>query len=257
MQINYIIPVVAALIAGLISYFGDFFEKKKIFKALVIALLTGIGILVGLYWDHQDSIDSRPTISTTTNLKGDIFSVDIISYNFSLNSAVLSFHLPYHVLNLEKLHREADAKSVVYIEGEQDSYFITNRVEIRIEDIIPNKKITFKMNVRKIDSHVGYVDSDVYYLSYIWSHKGERLYGSEWRSLNNDTKVKPPIAQLSAIRWSNEPGSKFDMRFNFMLLSEGAKDLKDGDSADIIWVKDRNYSSEIIENFGPLKRKQY
>ncbi len=73
MQINYIIPVAAALLAGLISYFGDFFEKNKLSKALVIGLLTGIGILVGFYWDHRDSIDSRPTIVTTTSLQGEIF----------------------------------------------------------------------------------------------------------------------------------------------------------------------------------------
>ncbi len=179
------------------------------------------------------------------------FNIDIISNNSSLNSAVLIFHLPCHVLNIEKLHREADAKSVVYIEGEQDTYFITNRAEIRIEDIIPNKKITFKMKVRKIDSHVGYVDSDVYWLSYIWNHKGERFYGSEWRSFNNDAKVKPPIAQLSAIRFSNDPGVKGKMVFYFMVLSEGVKDFKDGDSANIIWVKDKKYPSEIIEEFGP------
>lgn len=263
MVIGMLMLVITGIIVFFVSsvtlYLSDRFKKRRLLKASIAGFLAVLGLLAGYYLDILGAAQNKPKVEVKTSIKQGELSITVVGDKPSLDKATISFHLPFHITNVERL---GSSKSEIYVEGNQIPDYLTNCLEIRIEDIAPKQPIVFNTFLKPSAApNIGFIDRNVYAVEYVWRYKGETHYATEWRSLNDDSLIDPPYAQLSAIRIVGDQ-KKGTLWFNIKIL----RPSKANDRADVVWLKKNDWQPPLMQQadkntyqapYEPLPRKQY
>lgn len=250
-----IAAIVSTFLATILT---DKLKDRKFLKAFAVALIAGVGVLAVSYYENVALKEkSNPNINVQTNIAYNILNIKVKNDNPSLDRVVLEFHLPAHITNVEKIHPYADAKSAVFVEGEQTTEYLSNRLEIVIEDAKPNFELSFNVHLKAIPwPKINFIDRDFYCVTKIWKYKGEKQYATEWRLLSKDVPCEIPRARLSSIRMKGDM-KEGSMSFNIKPLRK-AKPSEN--NQQIIWIEDSIKMPLTIneqEDFGPIRRKEF
>jgi hypothetical protein len=208
--------IAQVLIIAIFTTLGTYVARKLKGKSKLEIIIPTVSALIGFFIafsaDEIGKYLAKPNIQISTKKSEKTISFDIEVDNKSINSVLVSYHIVGHITGLQYMNSLSDAFYSAQVSGEPNLPYITNKLELSLKDIIPNKKLHFVVYYTPLNTKgtISFLGSDRYEVSYKWSYKGEKFYGSQWRLVENDQITEPPPGEISVIRYSKNPNAKFN-----------------------------------------------
>lgn len=191
---------------------GKLKKTKRRLQILIPTLSALIGFFISFSADEVGKYLYKPNIEVSSKQGDKTIAFDIKVDNNSINSIWLSYHIVGHITDVQYMNSLSDAFYSAQVSGQPNLPYITNKLELSLKDIKPEKKLHFIVYYTplKTAGTVSFLGSDRYEVNYTWSYKGEKYYGTEWRFVANDQLTEPPPGEISVIQYSNNPNAKLN-----------------------------------------------
>ena len=215
----------SALALGLLALLTVRFvelQQHPWLKAILAALLAGAGPLIAGAIDWASARMARPEVRLVPNFTPDQLQLRVEADEPTLDGIALDLHTPVWVSHVSRTHSVGAARDIAFIEGESALPFLTNRVEIRADDIGPDQRsLGYLIHYEEPPvPAIQFADRDFVRLEYTWKHKGERQKREQWFSLPDGTPVEKPWARIGPVRMVGDAAAG-ELRASVMPLQDG------------------------------------
>lgn len=221
MDLGTFLVAVALGVSALLTVLFVEPERHRWIRAVVASGLAASGPIVTSVSDSVSAYWAKPEVRLIPTFNPDQLQLRIEADRPTLDAVALDLHAPVWVAHVSRTHSVGAARDLIFIEGEPSLPFLTNRVEIRADDVRGQRSLGYVIHYKDPPvPSIMYGDRDLVRLSYTWSHKGERHQEERWFALPEGRIVEAPWARLGPIQMAGN-GEAEELSVTVMPLRDG------------------------------------
>ena len=249
-----IIVLITGIFVALVAYVTDWLGKDIKVKSLLVGSVAIVTGLCGIIYDKYDESSNRPSVNVQITVTNNSMNIEVKPDDKqSLQSIKLSFNLPFRIKNVSNDNILTDGKADVVVLGGTDLGYLTNRLDIDILQVHPNRSLHFLVTFDKVkEVSFEYIGKDTVEMNYVWSYKAHIINESEWINIYTNKKVKRPIADLGVIIF-NGNARVYDLWFN--LRANGGLEKNERTQVINVLSVEKDFSSSV--NHEVIPRRSY
>lgn len=205
MDLGTILSAVVLGVSALLTVLFVDSEKHLWIKAALAAGLAAFGPILASAIDSLSAGWVKPQVRFVPTFVPNRLQLRVEADKPTLDTVALELHAPVWVEHVSRSHSVGAAKDLVFVEGEPSLPYLTNRVEIRADDVQGQRSLGYEIHyVDPPVPGIQFGDRDLVRLSYTWMHKGERHQADRWFALPDGRIVQEPWARMGPIRMVGE-----------------------------------------------------